>query len=94
MIILMNINSLVDPFIPFHEISYVSPELLLENTHDGKGDVYSYGCLMWELMTGEVPFNDYTYEEITQCKLSYKNPEYAYNIKKNNLQVKFLHIFL
>lgn len=35
-----------------------SPEVIQSHRFDSKADVYSFGIVLWELMTGEVPYSD------------------------------------
>lgn len=36
--------------------AYMSPERLTANSYDGKADVYSVGVLLYEMLSGQVPF--------------------------------------
>ncbi|MEU9984722.1 serine/threonine-protein kinase [Streptomyces sp. NPDC050856] len=37
-------------------IAYVSPEQIADRALDGRADIYSLGCVMFQVLTGEVPF--------------------------------------
>ncbi|PKN54683.1 MAG: hypothetical protein CVU56_25330, partial [Deltaproteobacteria bacterium HGW-Deltaproteobacteria-14] len=37
-------------------VHYMSPEQVLAEDVDGRSDVYSMGCILWELVTGECTF--------------------------------------
>ena len=38
-------------------IHYMSPEQVMAEDLDGRSDIYSLGCILWELVTGECTFN-------------------------------------
>src|SRR6266498_1289029 len=39
-------------------ISYIAPEILQGKEYTTASDIYSFGMIMWELMTGRMPFWD------------------------------------
>jgi predicted Ser/Thr protein kinase len=41
-------------------IAYLSPERFLGKTTDARSDLYSVGCVMYEIFTGDVPFKSAT----------------------------------
>ena len=42
----------------FGIISYMAPEILQKKHYTTASDIYSFGMIMWELMTGKMPFWD------------------------------------
>lgn len=42
---------------------WMAPEMIQERSHTRKVDVYSFGIVLWELLTALVPFNDMTPEQ-------------------------------
>lgn len=43
--------------LPIEYIRYVSPEMVREEKIDGRSDIYSLGVLLYEMLTGKLPFN-------------------------------------
>ena len=43
---------------------YTAPEVLERKRYGPKVDAYSYGLILWEMATGQVPFRDKTHQEI------------------------------
>jgi len=49
-------------------IPYIAPEILQEKEYTTASDIYSFGMIMWELMTGRKPFWDQDHdEELIKC---------------------------
>jgi serine/threonine protein kinase len=42
---------------------WMAPEMIKEKHHTRKVDVYSFGILMWEILTSSVPFSEMTPEQ-------------------------------
>lgn len=42
---------------------WMAPEMIKEKHHTRKVDVYSFGIVMWEILTALVPFSDMTPEQ-------------------------------
>jgi serine/threonine-protein kinase len=39
-------------------VDYVAPELIEGSDHDARSDIYSLGCVLYEMLSGEPPFGD------------------------------------
>ena len=37
--------------------TYMAPELFLKRSYDEKVDVFAFGCLLWEIINREVPYD-------------------------------------
>ncbi|MCO5558577.1 hypothetical protein L7F22_012162 [Adiantum nelumboides] len=44
----------------FGTYRWMAPEMISKKRFSKKADVYSFGIVLWELLTGHVPFEDYT----------------------------------
>ena len=42
---------------------WMAPEMIKEKHHTKKVDVYSFGIVLWELLTGQTPFDNMTPEQ-------------------------------
>ncbi|RHZ48648.1 hypothetical protein Glove_543g18 [Diversispora epigaea] len=46
----------------YGNLPYIAPEVLCGETYTIKSDIYSVGILMWEVITGETPLDDYEHD--------------------------------
>jgi hypothetical protein len=49
---------------------YTAPEVLEGKSYGLKVDVYSYGIILWEMATGQIPFRDNTHKDIIDMVLN------------------------
>lgn len=60
--------------------SYMSPEQIRDEMVDGRADIYSYGCMLFELTTGRPPFRGTSQNDLLGRHFSEKPaPPSAYN---------------
>ncbi|RHZ43779.1 hypothetical protein Glove_856g36 [Diversispora epigaea] len=46
----------------YGNLPYISPEVICGEIYTTKLDIYSMGILMWEVITGKTPFDDYEHD--------------------------------
>ncbi len=63
-------------------VHYVSPEQAVGADTDEKSDIYSVGVVLYELLTGRIPFEDDSDEQIALMHIK-SEPEKLSNIKKS-----------
>ena len=51
-------NKINDEFKIFGIIPYIAPEVLRGLGNTKAADIYSFGILMWEILTGDKPYKD------------------------------------
>jgi len=56
---------------------YISPGVAAGKAEDTRGDVYSFGALLYEMLTGQRPYDGLTTEEVTKKILSGPPPAIA-----------------
>jgi serine/threonine protein kinase len=55
--------------------SYMSPEQIRCQPLDVRADIYSFGCVVYELLSGKTPFNASTPSDLLQRHLSARAPD-------------------
>ena len=45
---------------PLNKLRYIAPEVLKGMPYNEKADIYSAGVILWQLLTGKVPFSKQT----------------------------------
>jgi tRNA A-37 threonylcarbamoyl transferase component Bud32 len=62
--------------------AWMAPEVLTNAKYSQKADVYSFGIVMWELLTGEEPFHDMKTWAIPDAVISGKRPPIPKDVDK------------
>lgn len=63
---------------------WMAPEVLNSQPYNHKVDVYSYGMILWEMLTGDIPFNGFTQMEVALAVVTEKvRPKIPLNCPKN-----------
>ena len=76
-------KNLVDEFSTMGSVHYISPEVACGDPIDPRSDLYSLGIVMFEMMTGELPFDSEDSDEVTMLHVEAPFP----NIRKKNPKV-------
>jgi serine/threonine-protein kinase len=69
---------------------YMSPEQASAGEVDGRSDVYSLGCVLWEMLAGDAPFDGPTPHAILALKSSDSTPSLRIRRKSVPLEVEGL----
>ncbi|HEY9716187.1 MAG TPA: RDD family protein [Trichormus sp.] len=64
---------------------YMSPEQCIGEAPDERSDIYSFGCLMYETLTGRPPFRGVNPVQIIMQHLKNSPPEFDSDIRKKKL---------
>jgi serine/threonine protein kinase len=67
--------------------SYMPPEQIRGKETDARSDIYSFGCMVYELMAGKVPFTASTSAELLNKHLKARPPQL--NMMQKNVQPDF-----
>jgi len=65
---------------PIHAIgtpAYVSPEMIRGDTVDWRSDLYSVGVILYEMLTGRLPFMDDLQDDLLNAHVSRPPPKFA-----------------
>lgn len=57
---------------PFGTLGYVAPEILSKKPYTQSCDLFSFGCLLYALLTGSLPFDNDSDRE--QCRMILEDP--------------------
>lgn len=69
---------------PFGEIGYLAPEIIMGEDNAQQSDLWSFGCLLYKMYTGSLPFVS---DNVEQLKNFIVNKEFP-NPKGNKLSTK------
>ncbi|XP_057952421.1 serine/threonine/tyrosine-protein kinase HT1-like isoform X1 [Malania oleifera] len=76
---------------------WMAPEMIKEKRHTKKVDVYSFGIVLWELLTALIPFNNMTPEQaafaVSQKDLIISSTDAGQEIQINGLILMRLYQF-
>jgi len=67
--------------------SYMSPEQIRGKEVDARADIYSFGCMIYELMTGKLPFTATSSTELLNKHLKARPPELS--MLQKNIKPEF-----
>ena len=67
--------------------SYMSPEQIRGQACDARADIYSFGCMVYELITGKLPFTGTSSSELLNKHLRTKPPQI--NVLNKNVHADF-----
>jgi len=67
---------------PVGTTKYMAPELILRKFVDARADLYSLGCILYELLTGQPPFRDESKARVLKAHLL-EQPSHLSNLIKD-----------
>jgi len=67
--------------------AWIAPEVLMNSKYTEKADIYSFGIVMWELLTSEEPFADIEKWLIPQASLDGKRPPIPKEANKEYVEI-------
>ncbi len=75
-------------------VSYMSPEQIRTEKLDGRSDIFSLGIILWEMLTGQRPFQGASPIEIMTSILKDELPELPQSLKIPPILERILHTCL
>jgi len=72
-----------DEFSTMGSVHYISPEVACSDPIDFRSDLYSLGIVMYEMMTGELPFDSDNSDEVATAHVEAPFP----NVRKKNPEI-------
>src|SRR5436305_12800770 len=63
------VNSQLEENKVFGVLPYVAPEVLRGQSHTQAGDIYSFGIVAYEVLTGLSPYYEYAHNEFLAIKI-------------------------
>jgi eukaryotic-like serine/threonine-protein kinase len=70
--------------------SYMSPEQIRGKNLDARADLYSFGCVLFELLTGKCPFTGTTADELLAKHLTAPIP--SVQVQNDNVTAEFAEV--
>jgi len=70
--------------------SYMAPEQIRNQTLDARADIYSFGCVLFELLTGKAPFTGSTADELLNKHLTAPIP--SVQVANDNVTAEFANV--
>lgn len=73
---------------------YMSPEQCLGFMLDERSDIYSFGCLMYEVLTGDPPFGGANPIQVVVKHINEEAPQFADEFKGDAVRVRLEHVVM
>lgn len=69
------------------DLVYKAPEILLDKPYDTSADVYSFGMIVYHLVTGSMPYAGYTAPELMKAIIHGIKPSLPFDTSRNLVQL-------
>ena len=77
---------------PFGEVGYMAPEIILGEDNTQESDIWSLGCLMYQMYTGVLPFVSDNAEQLKNMIINKEFPNPKGNKLSTKPSVEFLNL--